>query len=57
MSAGGSILAPDLNALSLTVICPYSYFRSLVFPASSKVKIELLKPRTDGMARCRKGKV
>jgi NAD+ kinase len=50
MSAGGSIIAPNMNALSLTVICPYSYFRSLVFPASSTVRIELLKPRTDGMA-------
>ena len=50
MSAGGSIIAPNLDALSLTVICPYSYFKSIVFPASSTVRIELLKPRTDGMA-------
>lgn len=50
MSAGGAIVAPTVDALSLTVICPYSYFRSLVFPASSTVRIELLKPRTDGMA-------
>ena len=49
MSAGGSIIAPDLDALILTVICPYSYFRSLVVPASSTVRIELLKPRADGM--------
>ncbi|MCW4013890.1 MAG: NAD(+)/NADH kinase [Candidatus Bathyarchaeota archaeon] len=50
MSAGGAIVAPTVDALSLTVICPYSYFRSLVFPASSTVRIELLKPQTDGMA-------
>ena len=49
MSAGGSVIAPDLNALCLTVICPYSYFRSIVFPADSTVRIELLKPRADGM--------
>jgi len=49
MSAGGSILEPKMNALSLTAICPYSYFRSLVFPASSTVRIELLKPKADGM--------
>ncbi len=50
MSAGGSIMAPTLDAMSLTVICPYSYFRSLVFPATSTVRVELLKPRTDAMA-------
>ena len=49
MSAGGSIIAPDLNALVLTVVCPYSYFRSLVVPASSVIRIELFKPRADGM--------
>ena len=49
MSAGGSIISPNLDALSLTVICPYSYFRSLVFPADSVVRIELLKPKADGM--------
>lgn len=50
MSAGGSVIAPDMKALSLTVICPYSYFRSLVIPASSIVKVELLKPLTDAIA-------
>ena len=49
MSAGGSVVAPDMDALILTVICPYSYFRSLVFPAGSTARIELLKPRADGM--------
>jgi NAD+ kinase len=50
MSAGGSIIYPEMEALSLTVICPYSYFRSLVIPASSIVKVELLKPRTNAIA-------
>jgi len=50
MSAGGSVIAPDMKALSLTVICPYSYFRSLVIPSSSTVKVELLKPQTDAIA-------
>jgi NAD+ kinase len=49
MSAGGSIISPHINALSLTVICPYSYFRSIVIPADSTVRVELLKPRADGM--------
>jgi NAD+ kinase len=50
MSAGGSIIAPKMDALSLTVVCPYSYFRSLVFPSTSIVRIELLKPQTDAIA-------
>jgi len=50
MSAGGSIVAPSMEALILTVVCPYSYFRSIVFPASSVVRIELLKPRSDAVA-------
>ena len=50
LSAGGSILAPGLPAMSLTTICPYSYFRSLVVPLSSRVRIEMLKPKTDGLA-------
>ncbi|MFC1802785.1 NAD(+)/NADH kinase [Thermoproteota archaeon] len=50
MSAGGSIISPDMNALSLTVVCPYSYFRSLIIPATSVVKVELLKPQTDARA-------
>jgi NAD+ kinase len=49
MSAGGSIVAPRLEAMLLTAICPYSYFRSLVIPPESVVTIELLKPRSDAM--------
>ena len=43
LSAGGSILAPGVQAMILTTICPYSYFRSLVAPLSSRVRVELLK--------------
>jgi len=50
MSAGGSILAPDIEAISLTAICPYSYFKSLVVPKESRIRIELLKPRAEGLA-------
>lgn len=50
MSAGGSIVTPEVNGISLTAICPYSYFKSLVVPIDSKIKVELLKPRTEGLA-------
>ena len=50
LSAGGSIISPGVEAMILTVICPYSYFRSIVVPASSKITIELLKPKVDALA-------
>ena len=50
LSAGGSILAPGVPAMIVTTICPQSYFRSLVVPLSSRVRIELLKPKTDALA-------
>ncbi len=50
LSAGGSILAPGVEAMMLTTICPYSYFRSIAVPLDSVIEIELLKPRTDGLA-------
>jgi len=50
LSAGGSILAPEVPAMIMTAICPYSYFRSLVAPLSSRVRIELLKPKADALA-------
>jgi len=49
MSAGGSILTPKLEAFVLTAVCPYSYFKSLVVPSDSKISIEMLKPKADGM--------
>ena len=50
LSAGGSIISPGVEAMILTAICPYSYFRSIVVPASSKITIELLKPKVDALA-------
>ena len=50
LSAGGSILAPGLEAMILTVICPYSYFRSMVVPTTSRITIGLLKPKVDALA-------
>jgi NAD+ kinase len=49
MSAGGSIVSPEVNAISFTAICPYSYFKSLIIPNKSKIRIDLLKPRTEGL--------
>jgi NAD+ kinase len=50
LSAGGSILAPGVDAMILTAINPYSYFRSITLPIGSKVTIELRKPRADALA-------
>jgi NAD+ kinase len=49
LSAGGSILAPTVDAMILTAIFPYSYFSSLVVPSSSRVTVELLKPKVDAL--------
>jgi NAD+ kinase len=50
LSAGGSILAPGVDAMILTAINPYSYFRSITLPMASKVRLELRKPRADALA-------
>jgi NAD+ kinase len=50
LSAGGSIVAPGIPAMIITTICPYSYFRSLVAHQTSRVSIELLKPKADALA-------
>ena len=49
LSAGGSIVHPELKNVILTAISPYSYFRSIVIPAGSTVTMELLKPKAEGM--------
>lgn len=49
LSAGGSILSPEVEAMILTTICPYSYFSSIVAPASSRITIELLKPKVNAL--------
>jgi NAD+ kinase len=50
MSAGGSVLAPGIDGFSITAICPYSYFKSMVVPSESIITIELLKPRAEAIA-------
>ena len=50
MSAGGSIVSPTVPGFSLTAICPYSYFNSIVVPPESTIRIELLKPRSNAVA-------
>lgn len=50
LSAGGSIMAPEVEAMMLTTICPYSYFRSLAVPRDARIKIELKKPKADALA-------
>jgi NAD+ kinase len=50
LSAGGSIIAPGVDAMMLTAVNPYSYFRSIALPFGSKVSVELLKPRGDALA-------
>ena len=49
LSAGGSIISPDVEVTIVTAICPYSYFRSIVVPKDSRITIELLKPKADAL--------
>ncbi|MFP3951049.1 MAG: NAD(+)/NADH kinase [Candidatus Bathyarchaeia archaeon] len=49
LSAGGSIIAPGVESIMVTAICPYSYFRSIALPPDSEVEIELLKPGAEAM--------
>ncbi len=47
LSAGGSVLAPDLNAFILTPICAHSlHSRPVVFNANSVVTVNSLSPKT-----------
>jgi len=50
LSAGGSILAPGVEAMILTAISPYSYFRSIVLPSSSHILMEVKRPRAGAVA-------
>jgi NAD+ kinase len=40
LSAGGPVLDPALDSIVLTPICSLTTFRSIVFPADSKIRIE-----------------
>ncbi len=45
LSAGGPVLDPEIDANVLTPICSLTVFRSIVFPANSKVTIESIRPK------------
>jgi len=49
LSAGGPIVKPGVEAMILTTICPYSYFRSVVVPTDSRITVELIKPKAEGI--------
>jgi len=61
LSAGGSILAPSVEAMIVTAVCPLSLFRSMVVPLTSVVEVELMKPEigalvvVDGMTQGKLG--
>jgi NAD+ kinase len=45
LSAGGPVLDKEVDAFVLTPICSLTVFRSLVFPADSKVTINAIRPK------------
>jgi NAD+ kinase len=45
LSAGGPVLDPSIDAFVLTPVCALSVLRSIVFPADSRLTIEVVRPR------------
>lgn len=45
LSAGGPVLDPSVEAFVLTPVCSLSVLRSIVFPAESRITVEVLRPR------------
>jgi len=45
LSAGGPVMDPNIDAIVLTPICSLTTFRSMIFPADSKIRIESLRPK------------
>ncbi len=45
LSAGGPVLDLDVDAFVLTPICSLTVFRSIVFPAYSKVTVKAIRPK------------
>jgi len=49
LSAGGTILAPSVDAMIVTAVCPLSLFRSMAVPITSMVEVELMKPEVGAL--------
>lgn len=48
LSAGGPVLSPDVRALSITPICPHSFYaRTVAVDPAEEVRIRVLGPTTD----------
>jgi NAD+ kinase len=45
LSAGGPVLDPFVDAIVLTPICSLTTFRSMVFPADAKIRIDPVRPK------------
>lgn len=45
LSAGGPVLDPDVDSFVLTPICALSVFKPIVFPATSTLTIEAMRPK------------
>lgn len=45
LSAGGPVLDPNVDAFVLTPVCSLSVFRSIVFPADSKLTVAIERPK------------
>ncbi len=45
LSAGGPVLDPRIDAIVVTPICSLTTFRSMVFPADAKIRIESVRPK------------
>ncbi|MEM1565684.1 MAG: NAD(+)/NADH kinase [Candidatus Bathyarchaeia archaeon] len=45
LSAGGPVLDPAVDAFVLTPVCSLSVLRSIVFPAESKITVEIFRPK------------
>jgi NAD+ kinase len=45
LSAGGPVLDPHVEAFVLTPMCSLSVLRSIVFPADSKITVDVIRPR------------
>jgi len=49
LSAGGTILAPSVEAMIVTAVCPLSLFHSMAVPITSIVEVELMKPEVGAL--------